>query len=571
MLRRIISTILLFTVISVISLGAFTNTSFRNASTAYLLEDDYDLWLGPYPLPDPARLPLIEGSRLYTNLSNLVDKGEEPFSNYTNNYFLIGGSTTPLFNLGHFGIVIDRYNDKEALYTGLDDMDGFPIDGYGHVVYSEFFDDDNNGTYDRRTDVEETREVWTDEGIKDFILCFGKDLDRKLLGLFYRLNTTNTEEYGYDIMGMPVNFTFDSTDFNLESGNRTFTESRVGTGSATNDMIEHLFGLSFWKYLNETRAFGLHFGYGMFSGTSKDVRDKTDNWNGSPDDPSITDTYTMTEEYEDNIPYKGNSMTGWLSYIHDWNEITHLRFDASYNRSSFEIENDARGYYSIIGSRIAADNHTEATNGSETTEITGDGSSQTVSVSGKVIYDLTEKVKFAFGLGLLSSRMDSTRVESEDARFVFAYDDGDNEPNDNDDYTQTTTYSSTVQTKTTEGMNSISFPVCVEFNVKNPLVFRLGAIHSINLTETTTNMDLIDASPGLVHTERGDGTVTDVFIDNPNLEDIGSSEDITVSSSNTTYTYGLGYTVSENLQIDLMGFSDLTDLSNWRVSATLKF
>ncbi|MCK4584415.1 hypothetical protein KAU13_03275, partial [candidate division WOR-3 bacterium] len=84
-------------------------------------------------------------------------------------------------------------------------------------------------------------------------------------------------------------------------------------------------------------------------------------------------------------------------------------------------------------------------------------------------------------------------------------------------------------------------------------------------------MDLIDASPGLVHTERGDGTVTDVFIDNPNLEDIGSSEDITVSSSNTTYTYGLGYTVSENLQIDLMGFSDLTDLSNWRVSATLKF
>ena len=566
MLRRIISTILLFTLFSVFSLGAFTNTSFRNASTAMLLEDDYDLWLGPYPLPDPARLPLIEGSRFYTNLSNLVDKGEEPFSNSTNNYFLIGGSTTPLFNIGHFGIVIDRYNKKEALYTGLDDMDGFPIDGYGHVVYSEFVDEDNNGTYDRRTDVEETREAWTDEGTKDFILGFGKDLDGKLLGLFYRLNMTNTEE-----LGMTTNFTFDFTDINLESGNRTFTESRAGTGSRTNDMMEHLFGMSFWKYLNETRAFGLHFGYGMFSGTSKDVRDETDNWNGSPDDPSITDTYTMTEEYEDNIPYKGNSMTGWLSYIHDWNEITHLRFDASYNRRSFEIENDARGYYSIIDNWIAADNHTEATNGSETTEITGDASMQTVSMGGKVIYDLTEKAKFAFGLNFLSRRMDSTRVESEDASFDFTYDDGDDEPNDYDDYTQTTTYSSSVQTKTTEGMSSISFPVCVEFSVKKPLVFRLGAIHSINLTETTTNMDLIDASPGLVHTERGDGTVTDVFIDNPNLEDIGSSEDITDSYSNTTYTYGMGYTVSENLQIDLMGFSDLTDLSNWRVSATLKF
>lgn len=566
MLRRIILTILLFTLISVVSLGAFTNTSFRNASTAMLLEDDYDLWLGPYPLPDPARLPLIEGSRFYTNLSNLVDKGEEPFSNSTNNYFLIGGSTTPLFNIGHFGIVIDRYNEKEALYTGLDDMDGFPIDGYGHVVYSELVDEDNNGTYDRRTDVEETREAWTDEGTKDFILGFGKDLDGKLLGLFYRLNMTNTEE-----LGMTANFTFDSTDINLESGNRTFTESRVGTGSTTNDMMEHLFGMSFWKYLNETRAFGLHFGYGMFSGTFKDFRDETDNWNGSPDDTSVTDTYTMIEEYEDKIPYKGNSMTGWLSCIHDWNEITHLRFDVSYNRRSFEIESDARGYYSIIDNWIAADNHTEATNGSEKIEITGDGSMQTVSIGGKVIYDLTEKVKFAFGLNFLSRRMDSTRVESEDASFVFTYDDGDNEPNDYDDYTQTTTYSSSVQTKTTEGMNSISFPVCVEFNVKKPLVFRLGAIHSINLTETTTNMDLIDASPGLVHTVRGDGTVSDVFIDNPNLEDIGSSEDITDSYSNTTYTYGMGYTISENLQIDLMGFSDLTDLSNWRVSATLKF
>ena len=570
MLRRTITAVIFLILISVLSLGAFTNGSFRNASTAMLLCDDYDLWLGPTPLPDPARLPLIKGARLYTNLSNLVDKGEEPFTGYGNDYFLIGGSTTPLFNVGNLGIVVDRYNDKNAWDTGLFDRFGNPIYGYGDVVYDSLFDDDGNGIYDRRTEVEETRETWTDQGNKDFIFCIGKDMGEKLFGVFFKMNIKKTEEFGL-YGGLPVNFTFDSTDINLVSGDRTFTQSSVGTGSMTDDMTDNLFGFSFWKYLAEKRAFGLHFGYGMHSGTYNDLRNVTDDMNGSPDDPGITDTYTMTETDIENIPYKGNSMTGWLSYIHDWNEITNLRLDTYYSKSSSEIQSDALGEYTYQDSRIAADNHTESTDGSETTVITGDASLQLYGIKGKVIYDLTDKVIFAFGMAFSANTTDTLWVESIDGSSVYTYDDGDNQPNDYDDYTSTTTYSSSIQTKTTAGTQSISFPVCVEFNVAKPLVFRLGARHSISLTEATTNIDLQSASPGLVHTVHGDGTVEDIFTENPTLEEIGSSEDRTDSESNTSYTYGMGYTVSENLQIDLMGFSDLTDLSNWRVSATMKF
>ena len=39
----------------------------------------------------------------------------------------------------------------------------------------------------------------------------------------------------------------------------------------------------------------------------------------------------------------------------------------------------------------------------------------------------------------------------------------------------------------------------------------------------------------------------------------------------TDYFYGIGWKVNDNLQIDLMGFSELTKLDNWRLSATLKF
>jgi len=345
----------------------------------------------------------------------------------------------------------------------------------------------------------------------------------------------------------------------------------LGTGSTIDDIAYNLIGISFWKYLSETRAVGFHFGYGMLSVETNDIWDNSDNWNASPDNASITDTYSMTETYEDNTPYSGNNITGWLSFITDLSEITHFRFDTWYEKGSADMGSDAVGNYSIVENRIAADNHTEVNNGTETAVITGDGSYQTVAVKGKFVYDLTDKVNFAFGAGFGTSTFDTTIAEDGDARYVYTYDDGDNQANDPDDYIRTTTYASEIQTKTTAVSKIITFPVCVEFHVRKPLVFRLGAIHSINLTESTTNMDLISASPGLVHTVYGDGSISDVLIDNPDIQDIGSSEDNTDTYSNTNYTYGMGYTVAKNLKIDLMGFSDLTDLYNWKVSATLMF
>jgi hypothetical protein len=571
MYRRILSAVVVGCLLCAASLFAFTNTSFRNASTAMLLEDDYDLWLGPYPLPDPARLTLIEGARLYTNLSNFVDMGETQFGNYSTNYFLIGGSTAPLFNMGHLGIVIDRFNDRDAWDTGLMDMiNGSLLYGYGHTVNSYFVDEDNNGTYDRRTDIEETAEAWQDDGSKDAVFCFGKDMGGMLFGLFYEMNVSNVDIYGYS-GGSPVNFTFDSTETNLISGTETFTQSTIGTGSTDDDGTEHTFGISFWKYLSETRAAGLHLGYGMFSGTWHDMWDVTDDWDGSPDDPGITDTYAMDEAQDENIPVKGNSMTAWLSYIHEWNEMTHLRFDGYYNSRSFDVESDAARNYTIAETRYAADNSSYTNDGTEATDITGTGSAATMALRGKVIYDLTDKVTFAFGVGLSSRSSDSTLTENSDAQYVYTYDDGDAQPNDYDDYTTTTTYDNQIEAMNTDITTTFSIPVCVEFNVFKPLDFRLGAIHNINRYEKTTNEDLLDYSAAITHTVHGDGTESYSINPNPNLENIGSSEDHTVSSSNTVYTYGMGYKVSDNLKIDLMAFYNLTTLTNWHLSATMSF
>jgi len=94
-----------------LSFGLITE-SFRYQSTARLWEDDYDL------LFDPARIPEIEGSRLWTSLSNFVTGSEELFSNGSVPYFLIGGTK----NFGNYypGLVLDLTSDKDALDTGLD-------------------------------------------------------------------------------------------------------------------------------------------------------------------------------------------------------------------------------------------------------------------------------------------------------------------------------------------------------------------------------------------------------------------------------------------------------------------
>jgi hypothetical protein len=79
--------IVLFVVLCGLAM-AYVPSSFRSQSTAGLWTDDYDL------LFEPARIPLINGDRVYTALSNLVTGDEEQFGTSTDNFYLVGGSTS---------------------------------------------------------------------------------------------------------------------------------------------------------------------------------------------------------------------------------------------------------------------------------------------------------------------------------------------------------------------------------------------------------------------------------------------------------------------------------------------
>jgi hypothetical protein len=80
----------------------------------------------------------------------------------------------------------------------------------------------------------------------------------------------------------------------------------------------------------------------------------------------------------------------------------------------------------------------------------------------------------------------------------------------------------------------LSLPVGLEYTMTDWLTFRIGATHRI-------------------------------ATDKDNVYD---TED---TNSETTYYYGAGLNITENLTVDVLGWKNLTELDNWRLSATVKF
>jgi hypothetical protein len=112
-------------------------------------------------------------------------------------------------------------------------------------------------------------------------------------------------------------------------------------------------------------------------------------------------------------------------------------------------------------------------------------------------------------------------------------------------------------------------PVGAEFNIADPLVFRLGAQYTLDYNDITTTRELIDYQPMTTEWSFGDGTDT-TLVDQDYTEDGWQRTDESTESM-TDYFYGIGWEVNDNLQIDLMHFHDVDDLYNWRLSATVKF
>ncbi len=535
-----------------LSFGMVTQ-SFRAQSTAGLWADDYDL------LFDPARITEIQGSRLWTNLSNFMTSYEDVFDNGSVPFILIGG-TSKLGNI-YPALMYDRSNFKNALPTGLDDVNGDEIYGDADVTTIDWIDSDGNGTYDQRIVTERTASAYYYDVENDMFVAVAKVFGNKRIGLGFMHN-----EYKNTSTDPDNNFTFDTTDYDMVSGLTTF-EAHAGFGgdniySGSSNEIT----FSAWLDKEQTR-FGLQAdfallkmkGYGLILG---DTAVHTD-----PADTTVFHTAVNVLDSTD-IPQSGMDINVLLKCHHNYNENAQGRFYLGIGMASWDYGDGAMSYYR--NGRLDAFTTFLWDTTNVWTRHTGSYGSKEISLGTRQLFTVSERLKFGIGLFFSTGSWSDSTVAMDTTLAVEIYDDNDGISFDPDDYVQTSWSSESWMTRRTGATHELSIPVGLEFTLANPVVFRLGAEHTYTIDDYTVVEQQIAYEPMRVRTVDGTGAVTEIMID-PGPAPIGSDETVYEKTPMTNYYYGIGWKATDNLQIDLMGFAKLTDLTNWKLSATLKF
>jgi len=550
---KVIALAVIISLILITELGfCFTRNSFRNQSTAFTLNDDLDYWIADYSLsmPNPSGLLKIDGYRLYTNLSNLVNKEENQFSNNSLNNFLLGGSGK-LYGGYHFGSIVNRYIDKWKNTNSTDN--------------SKFTDNDGNGAYDSRKRYLSSDVVDESESDAGFTFALASRRNNLDYGISYVLqNRNNSSEESSSA---------DTTDTDLVTNLDNAVSHGEIRGNTEQDSRSHIVTAGgLYRYSDDISV-------GARLGLSIEHQEDIDNGHvdytrdRSPSDPDLLDITFRNNQYEIGQKYGGTSFSGGLtlelqatSNIFSIFEITGYSGKMDDDGGSYRRDITETSYLSL-----GDDTTFTVVNGSVIGENSFDIKRKGITFYHRDIIDLPSELKLAFGISLSTSTYESTELLSPDSTSVESFDDGDNQPDDPDDYTRTVESSYSTKLMTTADSKVFSAPVGLEFYPVKKLAIRLGAKFSYIRSEYEITDILLSSSAPHEIIVRGDGSTSESLLENPYDPYVSTSQHIKSGSSYTNYYYGAGWHVTENLSLDFMGFAKLTDLSDWKLSAVFKF
>jgi hypothetical protein len=528
--------------------------SFRYQSTANLFEDDYDL------LFDPARIPLISGSRVYTNLSNLVSNQEEQFGSHSENFLLVGASTD-LFKI-YPGVVLDHYCSKSALPTGLFGPTGFDtLRGDAKTVETNWEDFDNNGSYDHRTTEINERKAWDKSDDIDYYIGLGYKANDLRLGIsFFNTASCNT------FTDPNFNWIYDRRDSSLISSALTYTENDTFTGPDKYKADAKRFALSGW-YDMAKLSFGVMLGFTPISSDSEFYHTGSTFENRSPANPSILDYYKSTALDSLKKPYSGAYIPIGLTLFAYPKENIESRFYLNFFTSSEKLGDNAARYTHNTSDSIGLPGRAlldDISSHDYLGNLTGKG----IDFRTTQLFKVTDRFDLGFGLELGSRDWHDSTLDKTSSQSVYEFNNGDTIAG-HEDYRITTTSLYDWVTRISGTATTFSIPVGFDFRLVPSLSLRLGAIHSITWTDVTTTGYLSAFEPTHTRTDYGDSTFTESIGSEFELQ--GVSETVGRCQSNTDFTYGIGFNPIRNLQIDIMGFRNLTNLGNWKLSVTFKF
>ncbi|NOQ23073.1 MAG: hypothetical protein GQ565_10565 [Candidatus Aegiribacteria sp.] len=547
--------------------------TFRSMSTSGLILDDLDRWFSGmlFTQPVPDRLLEVEGIRVYTGLSNLSAGTDLIFDETadTRGSFLLGGSYVPLESSFGLGILTEFMNERFFEDISLNGPGGTPyITGQGIVegTWSEFVDTNADGTLDSRHTVHESAEARTDSSMTSGGLYGAFEMNETLsVGLGVSYTTISTEGLDED-----DNRSIAIADSNLVTGVETYTLNSIGTGLLKNDVTA--LGISLSGTIAVTDVMDIA-GMFLFTSISSDMAFEAE-LSGTedflPGQSGVYDYVTWSESENYSVSPGGSRFGGGLNMTYRLDENWNLEGSGGYYTTSlsgssdqFSISMDSSDIVSI-GALI--DSTIIDMNGSGNTDI--DISDDLLAIGAKLTLDPSEGFIISIGTGYFMYDLSNTVQNESSNTLIETYSDGDAQFADPDDYVSTTTWSQTDETITTEHITRISIPVGLEFEVLPKVQARLGATPSFVWEKKTETTSLIEASPLVSHIVYGDGSEAQ-FIESPFETVDGTLIETDDNYTEIPYSYGVGYTPNDYIQIDLMGLGN--SLNKWRLSATLSF
>ena len=547
--------------------------TFRSMSTSGLILDDLDRWFSGmlFTQPVPDRLLEVEGIRIYTGLSNLSTGTDLIFDETadTRGSFLLGGSYVPIEASFGLGILTEFMNERFFDEITLFGAGGSPyVSGEGTVegTWSEYTDTNGDGTLDSRHTVHETAEARTDSSMTSAGVYGAYEFNESLqigLGVAYTTNST-------EVLDEDDNRSISIADSNLVTGAQTYTLDSSGEGFSKDDRNSIEIVLSGTSVVTDMLDIGGMF---LFSSLSSDISYEADlagTEDFLPGEIGVYDIATWSESENYSVSPGGSRFGGGLNMDLKLDENWILEASGGYYTLSLSGSSDQysismdSSYIVSIASLI--DSTIFDMNGSGGTDI--DISNDLFAIGAKLTFDPSERFTISMGMGFSKYGLSNTVHNESSNILVETYSDGDDEFADPDDYVSTTTWSQTDETITTESITRISIPIGLEFEVLPKVYARLGASPGFVWESETETTSLIEASPLVSHIVYGDGTEQQ-FVESPFETIDGTLVETDDDYTEILYSYGVGYTPNDYIQIDLMGLGD--SLNQWRLSATLSF
>jgi len=578
-------------------LRAQEQLSFRNRALGGIVNDDLDL------VYDPIELRFVDTLHLYTNLSNLTSTHEQIYNGISDNEFLIGASRkNPLLDNLWTALLFRFQKSKAANPISIDtDLNGVADDfGEGTLQdeYTAYLDLNGNGLYDLKRSISQLKSSTRETDGYSFVLNNSFQIGGNTIGLKIVFGDQAVEQniassplgtgrgmlFGTSFLDPTFNhsveeFLIDSNytslrwsengDFKTDQENPLF---RIATAfMVPSDELEFRGDVEFHTIGNSTETDDTYLGgYEYYdphiSGYTRKYSESA-GFSGSWNSDGHGFGFGGSTRYTfDRQPYRRNDGFVAVGIIAGFESFDYASSSASSSSSSETV------FDGVAGPQVDFIRNTSRLSSQEDN---GDGSSNTVQFIARLNVPLADGVMF--GLGASYRIMNTERTTKYAEEFLSTTDHSRTDNAQNAFDTVRTENSALFADRVFKVKSRVfSVPVGVEyyFTENHHWALRFGSVFQYASQSTDDAMQITDSRPYITRTTLGNGVVT---VNVRNNTYTSRSTRAVEGESRTFFTYGLGYFPTNNLQIDVLGFFDVSDnvtllelLKSLRLSFVLK-